>query len=205
MPRRRLGSASLRPAWPPCCYRAGDPHGAAHAVLHPLGAYLIVLAGSAPGQPGGESGSAFGQGQISTPRPRANRRCNRRSLTASALAPAPTRAVPVPRTPAPRSPIRRRAIRRAIYTSRSMCDSFPTTGGPHALVTFVAPYAVSSAISGYTIEQPTPCHEGTIVTQVDRDVQRASRQADAGICSRTPAVRPRPSGCSTEPAPRRRR
>lgn len=56
-----------------------------------------------------------------------------------------------------------------------------TRGGAHALVTFVAPYAVSSAISGYAIEQPTPCHEGTIVTQVDRDVQHGGRvQADAG-------------------------
>ena len=60
------------------------------------------------------------------------------------------------------------------------------------MVTFVAPYTVSSALSGYTIEQPTRCHEGTIVTQVDRDSRRV--QADAGdlfanACGPTATVR----------------
>lgn len=47
-------------------HRAGG-RDAADAVLRPLGAYLVVLAGSAPGAPGGQSGSAFGRGQLGTP------------------------------------------------------------------------------------------------------------------------------------------
>ena len=30
-------------------------------------------------------------------------------------------------------------------------------------------------MSGYTIEQPSACHAGTIVTQIDRDVERGPR------------------------------
>lgn len=167
---------------------------AADAVLQPLGAYLIVLPGSAPGGQGGESGSAFGQGQISTPRPGPTgavtaityrfgaRTCADASRAGTA------NSCPAPNSPAPANPTRdlHEPIRVRFV---------PHSGGAHALVTFVAPYAVSSALSGYTIEEPTPCHSGTIVTQVDRDVARGARvQADAGdlfanACGTTATVR----------------
>ena len=168
-----------------------DERDASEAVRPPLGAYLVVLTGSAPGQPGGTDGSAFGQGQISTPRPQptgavtgityrfGDRTCvdtNHPGTANSCPAPsAPARANP---TRDLHEPIQARFV--------------PHTGGPHALVTFVAPYTVSSALSGYTIEQPTPCHEGTIVTQVDRDVAgaRAGRRRRS-VCERLRSDRDR--------------
>ena len=46
-----------------------------------------------------------------------------------------------------------------------------STTGLQAVLTFIAPY-VANAISGYTIEHPSAFHAGTIVTQIDRDVER---------------------------------
>ena len=40
-----------------------------------------------------------------------------------------------------------------------------------ALVTFTAPRAVKSAISGYAVEIPAPCHKGTSELPVERDVR----------------------------------
>ncbi len=40
-----------------------------------------------------------------------------------------------------------------------------------AIVTFTAPRAVRSALSGYSIEIPSPCHKGTSGTPVERDVR----------------------------------
>jgi hypothetical protein len=40
-----------------------------------------------------------------------------------------------------------------------------------AVVTFTAPRAVRSALSGYTVEIPSPCHEGTDGIPVERDVR----------------------------------
>jgi hypothetical protein len=40
-----------------------------------------------------------------------------------------------------------------------------------AVVTFTAPRAVRSALSGYTVEIPFPCHEGTDGIPVERDVR----------------------------------
>jgi hypothetical protein len=44
-------------------------------------------------------------------------------------------------------------------------------GGFKAIVTFTAPYAVPNALSGYSIASPTPCHEGTTVDPIDRDIK----------------------------------
>ena len=38
-------------------------------------------------------------------------------------------------------------------------------------MTFTAPRAVKSALSGYTVEIPSPCHKGTSGTPVERDVR----------------------------------
>jgi hypothetical protein len=40
-----------------------------------------------------------------------------------------------------------------------------------AVVTFRAPHAVKSAISGYAVEIPAPCHKGTSEIPVERDVR----------------------------------
>ncbi len=40
-----------------------------------------------------------------------------------------------------------------------------------AVVTFTAPRAVKSAISGYAVEIPAPCHKGTIEIPVERDIR----------------------------------
>jgi hypothetical protein len=40
-----------------------------------------------------------------------------------------------------------------------------------AMVTFTAPLAVKSALSGYTVEVPAPCHMGTDSIPVERDVR----------------------------------
>ena len=43
-------------------------------------------------------------------------------------------------------------------------------GGYSAVLTFTAPYAVPNALSGYSIASPTPCHQGTTIDPIDRDV-----------------------------------
>jgi hypothetical protein len=43
---------------------------------------------------------------------------------------------------------------------------------PSAVVWFVAPYEVSSALSSYQLQIPTPCHKGTVVIPIERDVRR---------------------------------
>ncbi len=45
------------------------------------------------------------------------------------------------------------------------------TGRDTAIVTFTAPYRVVNALSGYSIAQPSPCHEGTSVTPINRDIR----------------------------------
>jgi hypothetical protein len=45
------------------------------------------------------------------------------------------------------------------------------TANGTAVVTFTAPRAVRNALSGYTVEVPSPCHKGTSGTPVERDVR----------------------------------
>ena len=44
-------------------------------------------------------------------------------------------------------------------------------GGYSAVLRFKAPYTVPNALSGYSIAAPTPCHEGTGIDPIDRDVR----------------------------------
>ncbi len=48
-------------------------------------------------------------------------------------------------------------------------------GGYDATLTFVAPYAVPNALSGYSIASPSPCHLGIAVDPVDRDVSAGQK------------------------------
>jgi hypothetical protein len=47
-------------------------------------------------------------------------------------------------------------------------------GGYNAVLSFIAPYAVRNALSGYSIVSATPCHEGTTIDPIDRDVKRSA-------------------------------
>jgi hypothetical protein len=47
-------------------------------------------------------------------------------------------------------------------------------GGFAAVLTFTAPYGVPDALSGYAIASPSPCHEGTSIDPVDRDIAAGS-------------------------------
>jgi hypothetical protein len=64
-----------------------------------------------------------------------------------------------------------------------------------AVVTFSAPHAVSSALSDYTVEIPSPCHKGTNGIPVERDVRAgeivhvAIPDLFANACGRTVTVR----------------
>jgi hypothetical protein len=43
-------------------------------------------------------------------------------------------------------------------------------GGYSAALRFTAPYTVPNALSGYSIASPSPCHLGTNVDPIDRDI-----------------------------------
>ena len=64
-----------------------------------------------------------------------------------------------------------------------------------AIVTFSTPYAFSSALSGYTVEIPSPCHKGTNGVPVERDVSAGAivhvtiPDLFANACRRTMTVR----------------
>jgi hypothetical protein len=64
-----------------------------------------------------------------------------------------------------------------------------------AVVTFTAPRAVTSAISGYVVEVPAPCHKGTSEIPVERDVRAgqlihiAVRGLFANACGPSVSVR----------------
>jgi hypothetical protein len=45
------------------------------------------------------------------------------------------------------------------------------TASGTAIITFTAPYTVSSALSDYTVEIPSPCHQGTNGIPVERDLR----------------------------------
>jgi hypothetical protein len=47
-------------------------------------------------------------------------------------------------------------------------------GGFSAVLTFKAPYGVPNALSGYSIASPSPCHEGTSIDPIDRDIAAGS-------------------------------
>lgn len=64
-----------------------------------------------------------------------------------------------------------------------------------AIITFTAPYSVSSALSDYAVEIPSPCHEGTNGIPVERDLRAGEtvrvtvRDPFANACGPTVPVR----------------
>jgi len=130
------------------------------------GAYLVVLPRPPKGafETGGGATSTnrfvTPQGVISSIAYRVNGKlCNESRPTNEAAAAHPH--CPRPRVaPRPGAP---RRLNRPIRVQVS--------AGGTAIVTFTAPHAVSSALSGYTVEIPSPCHKGISGIPVERDVR----------------------------------
>ncbi len=135
------------------------------AVAHGSGAYLVVLPSSPKG--GFESGGGAvsttqfvtPQGAISLITYRVHGRLCSESRQASEASSAPQ----CPRPLVAAQPVAPRRLHRPITVR--------LTAGGTATVTFKAPRAVRSALSGYTVEIPIPCHEGTDGIPVERDVR----------------------------------
>jgi len=130
------------------------------------GAYLVVLPDlqKAGFETGGGASSASGlvtpQGAISSITYRLNGRTCEESTPAGEAAAAHAQC------PHPLLSARPRATRRLGRPVRVRVSAAGT-----AIVTFTAPWAVSSAISDYVVEVPSPCHEGTSGTPVERDLR----------------------------------
>jgi hypothetical protein len=154
------------------------------------GAYLVVL----PNPPrsgfeiGGGATSANGfvtpQGAISSITYRVNgRTCDESTPASEAAAAHPQcpRPLIAPRPGAPRH------LNRPLRVHMS--------AGGTAIITFSAPYTVSSALSDYTVEIPSPCHQGTNGIPVERDLKAGEtvhvtvRDVFANACGPTVPVR----------------
>ena len=129
-------------------------------------AYMIVLPHSPKGgfEIGGGASSSNGfvtpQGALSSITYRVHGRLCSESLPASEAAAAH------PQCPRPRFPTPFGAPRLLHHTIRVRLAA-----GGTAIVTFTAPRVVRSALSGYSLEIPSPCHKGTNGIPVERDVR----------------------------------
>lgn len=171
--RRLISFGLLGPHAQSVTYRV-DGHSRTVAVEPTTGAYLIVLPDPHRSTLGEVGGGSFSEGPISpgVPGPltaityrigdtvcqETNRPQTPHQRTAPGTCPEPHyRRVPTP----PRNLHRRVRVRL----------QSTATGRELATVTFTAPYRVANALSGYSIAQPAPCHEGTNVMPLDRDVR----------------------------------
>jgi len=156
--------------------------GASHTIpVEPgTGAYVIVLPGIEPGAnprngiTSGGSAGASRPGGSSLPNPAGaltaiTYRLGNTTCQDSIEASAPN---PCPR---PRSaPTRGRFLEPSLHLNRRITVHLHPAGVPgrySAVLTFTAPYAVPNALSGYSIASPWPCHEGTDVDPIDRDIR----------------------------------
>jgi hypothetical protein len=144
------------------------------------GAYVIVLPGVEPGAnrrngitSGGSSGASRpGGGPLPNPAGALTSITYRLGATAcqesveahaSDSCPLPRRAFPS-RASLESSPQLHRPVEVRLKRAR-------VPGGYSAILEFVAPYAVRNALSGYSIASPAPCHEGTDIDPIDRDIR----------------------------------
>ena len=155
--------------------------GTAHtvAVEAGTGAYVIVLPGVGPGPndrgitSGGSSG-ATQPGASALPNPvgvltaityRLGATTCEESVTAKAHD-----ACPLPHA----APGRRRFLEPSVDLHRAVgvrLHPAHVPGGYSAVLTFRAPYTVPNALSGYSIASPAPCHLGTGIDPIDRDIR----------------------------------
>ncbi|MGO8907018.1 MAG: hypothetical protein ACLQMH_15565 [Solirubrobacteraceae bacterium] len=154
--------------------------GSAHTVpVEPgTGAYVIVLPGVEPGPnsngitSGGSSGASE-PGGSPLPNPAGaltaiTYRLGDTTCQESRAATAPS-ACPRPQA----APARARFLEPSLHLNRPITVHLhpaDVPGGYSAVLTFTAPYAVPNALSGYSIASPTPCHQGTTIDPIDRDV-----------------------------------
>jgi hypothetical protein len=162
--RRRISYGLLGPDAVSVSYEAA---GQQHTIpVEPgSGAYLVVMANlpKAAFETGGGAFSTNGlvtpQGSISTITYRMHGKLCSESRPASEGASTHPQC---PRLPPARLPGTPHRLHRPVHVR--------ITPNGAALVTFTAPRAVTSALSDYAVEVPAPCHKGTVVTPVERDV-----------------------------------
>jgi hypothetical protein len=159
--------------------------GASHSIpVEPVtGAYLIVLPGIETGADhddityGGSSGISRPGAGSPLPNPagaltaityRFDSRTCRDTIEAHSSDPCP-RPQGVP--PGRRDLLHSTALHRPIHVRLHRTTG---PGGYGAVLAFTAPYAVPNALSGYSIASPSPCHEGTTIDPIDRDVKRGA-------------------------------
>jgi hypothetical protein len=160
-------------------------HGASHTIpVEPgTGAYTIVLPGvaTAPNRHGITSGGSSGAGRpggspLPNPAGALTAITYRLGNTTCQDAPQAHAVNPCPRPrPAPHPSHTREP---PLHLNRPIAvhlRSAEVPGGYSATVTFTAPYAVPNALSGYAIASPTPCHEGTTVDPIDRDIRAGAK------------------------------
>jgi hypothetical protein len=160
------------------------------AVDHDSGAYLVVLPSNPKG--GFESGGgAVSTTQFVTPQGAISSITYRvHGSLCSESRPAGEASSAHPQCPRPLVAARPGAPRRL---NRPIGVRLAADGA--AVVTFTAPRAVRSALSGYTVEIPIPCHEGTDGIPVERDVRAGEEvhvdipSAFANACGHTITVR----------------
>jgi hypothetical protein len=143
------------------------------------GAYVIVLPGieTGPNRNGITSGGSSGAsrpGGSPLPNPAGaltaiTYRLGGRTCQDAIAARAPS---PCPRPQS--APDRAGLLKPSLHLNRPVAVRLhpaDVPGGYSAVLTFTAPYAVPNALSGYSIASPTPCHEGTTIDPIDRDIR----------------------------------
>jgi hypothetical protein len=149
------------------------------------GAYVIVLPGNGPGPSsnGITSGGSSGEsepGGSPLPNPEGALTAITYRLGGSTCEESVTATAPdaCPRPHA--SPARGRFLEPSLNLNRPVTVRLhraDVQGGYSAVLTFTAPYAVPNALSGYSIASPSPCHQGTDIDPIDRDIRAGARVA----------------------------
>jgi hypothetical protein len=177
--RRAIAFGLLGPHARSVTYRlAGHSH--TIAVEPGTGAYLIVLPDRRrrAAVEGEEAGGTVGEGAIGPAGPGPMtaatyrfgstlcRETNRAPAPHEATAPGAPGTCPGPRFRRVPPPSRNlhRPVRVRLFRSSAR-------GGEGAVVAFTAPYRVANALSGYSIQVPDPCHDGTTGMPIERDVK----------------------------------
>jgi len=145
-------------------------------VEQPLGAYLIVEQGTQPGTTvpqgatsGGSSSFAAGApipgptGAVTAITYRLGTKFCQDTNSPKAPNACPAGHLPGPLPP---TPVSGRKLHHPVRVTLSRLAGRPSS----AIVSFVAPYRVSNALTGYSVAIPTPCHKGTVIDFIDRNV-----------------------------------
>ncbi len=168
-----------------------------HVISEPVqpgtGAYLIVLPGHQPGTTGEQTGGSASAGQSTQPGGALTAISYRFGATTCRETSTPDAAHTCPSAPRHGSPSR--TVTRRLHRSIDVTLQPGADGHDTALVTFTAPYRVANALSGYQIEMPSPCHQGTGILPIDRNITAGQRvhtrltDVFANACGRTVVIR----------------